>query len=171
VLFHPFFAGQVTPYYDAMARGAFLGLGLDHDRSCLIRAMLEGCACEVRLMVDGMAQDLKGGISELRMTGGGTRSRTFMEIHANILRRSLVLLRNRECTVLGAAMLGAVGCGHFADVDEVVEAMVAIDHTIDPDDQTLDLYQDLFALFKQAYEAKAASGVYRAIYNFQQRYF
>ena len=28
VLFHPFFAGQVTPYYDAMARGAFLGLGL-----------------------------------------------------------------------------------------------------------------------------------------------
>ena len=68
-------------------------------------------------------------------------------------------------------MLGAVGSGHFADIDGVVEAMVAIDHTIDPDDQNLDLYQDLFALFKQTYEAKAASGVYRAMYNFQQRYF
>src|SRR5213079_2555373 len=88
VLFHPFFAGQVTPYYNAMARGAFLGLALDHDRSCLVRAML-----------DGMARDLEGGISELRMTGGGARSRPFMEIHANVLGRPIVLLRNRECTV------------------------------------------------------------------------
>jgi xylulokinase len=167
VLFHPFFAGQVTPYYDAMARGAFLGLELNHDRSCLIRAVLEGCACEVRFLV----RDLKGGISEMRMTGGGARSRRFMEIHANVLGRSLVLLRNRECTVLGAAILGAVGSGHFADVDEAVKAMVAIDHTIDPDRQTTNLYQDLFEIFRQAYEAQAQSGIYQAIYQFQQRYF
>jgi xylulokinase len=171
VLFHPFFAGQVTPYYDAAARGAFFGLGLDHDRSCLIRAILEGCACEVRFMVDGMAQDLKGGVSELRMTGGGARSRFFMEINANILRRPLVLLRNRECTVLGAAILGAVGSGHFANIGEAVEAMVAIDHSIDPDNQTTVLYEDLFEVFRQAYEANARAGVYRAMYRFQQRYF
>jgi xylulokinase len=171
VLFHPFFAGQVTPYYDATARGAFLGLGLDHDRSCLIRAMLEGCACEVRFMVDGMARDLEGGISELRVTGGAARSRPFMEIQANILGRPLVLLRNRECTVLGAAILGAVGSGYFADIDEAVKVMVAIDHTIDPECQTMDVYQDLFQIFRQAYEAQARSGVYQAIYQFQQRYF
>jgi xylulokinase len=171
VLFHPFFAGQVTPYYDPMARGAFLGLGLDHDRSCLIRAMLEGCACEVRFMVDGMARDLEGGISELRITGGGARSRSFMEIHANVLGRPIVLLRNRECTVLGAAILGAVGSGHFANIDEAVTAMVAMDQTIDPDRQTTNVYQDLFQLFRQAYEAQAQSGVYQAIYQFQQRYF
>jgi xylulokinase len=171
VLFHPFFAGQVTPYYDATARGAFFGLGLDHDRSCLIRAMLEGCACEVRFMVDGMARDLEGGISELRVTGGAARSRPFMEIQANILGRPLVLLRNRECTVLGAAILGAVGSGYFADIDEAVKVMVAIDHTIDPECQTMDVYQDLFQIFRQAYEAQARSGVYQAIYQFQQRYF
>ncbi len=171
VLFHPFFAGQVTPYYDAAARGAFLGLGLDHDRSCLIRAILEGCACEVRFMVDGMARDLQGGISELRITGGGARSCLFMQIHADVLRRPLVMLRHRECTVLGAAILGAVGCGHFADISEAVDAMVAIDHTIYPDDETADLYQDLFEVFRAAYEANARSGVYRSIYEFQQRYF
>ncbi|RZN34476.1 FGGY family carbohydrate kinase [Bradyrhizobium sp. Leo121] len=171
VVFHPFFAGQVTPYYDAMARGAFLGLGLDHDRSCLVRAMLEGCACEVRFMVDGMARDLKGGISELRMTGGGARSRPLMEIHASVLGRPIVLLRNRECTVLGAALLGAVASGHFADVDEAVQAMVVIDHAIDPDPKATNVYQDLFQVFRQAYEAHAQSGVYQAIYQFQQRYF
>ena len=59
IIFQPFFAGQVTPYYDATARGAFLGLGLNHDRACLLRAVLEGCACEVRFMVDGVARDLR----------------------------------------------------------------------------------------------------------------
>src|SRR5271165_6253372 len=48
IIFQPFFAGQITPYYDATARGGFLGLGLNHDRACLLRAVLEGCACEVR---------------------------------------------------------------------------------------------------------------------------
>ncbi len=105
------------------------------------------------------------------MTGGGARSRLFMEIHANILDRPLVLLRNRECTVLGAAILGAVGSGHFAAIDEAVEAMVLIDHTIDPDNQSAGLYQDLFEIFRQAYEANARSGVYRAVYDFQRRYF
>lgn len=171
VLFHPFFAGQVTPYYDATARGAFLGLGLDHDRSCLVRALLEGCACEVRLMVDGMARDLRGGITELRMTGGGTRSRPFMQIHADVLRRPLVMLRYKECTVLGAAMLGAVGSGFFPDIHRAVDAMVTIDHTIDPDEKTAALYQDLFGIFREAYESNARSGVYRSIYEFQQRYF
>lgn len=78
---------------------------------------------------------------------------------------------NRECTVLGAAILGAVGCGHFTDIDEAVTAMVAIDHTIDPDRRTTNVYQDLFQVFRQAYEAQAQLGVYQAIYQFQQRYF
>jgi hypothetical protein len=67
-------------------------------------------------------------------------------------------LRNRECTVLGAAILGAVGSGYFADIDEAVKAMVAIDHTIDPDGQTTNVYQDLFQVFRHAYEASGAVG-------------
>jgi xylulokinase len=171
VIFHPFFAGQVTPYYDTTARGAFLGLGLDHNRACLLRAVLEGCACEVRFMVDGMARDLKGGISELRVTGGASCSEQFMQVHADILRRPLVLLRNRECTVLGASILGAVGCGHFANIHEAVEAMVAVDRTIEPDPTTADIYSQLFEVFRFCYEAAAQAGLYNAIYELQRRYF
>lgn len=68
-------------------------------------------------------------------------------------------------------MLGAVGSGHFADIDEAVRAMVAIDHTIYPENDTSSLYQDLFSIFRQAYEANAKSGVYAAVYNFQKQYF
>jgi len=171
IIFHPFFAGQVTPYYDTTARGAFLGLGLDHDRACLLRAVLEGCACEVRFMVDGLARDLEGGISELRVTGGASRSEQFMQMHADILRRPLVLLRNRECTVLGASILGAVGCGHFASIQEAVQAMVAVDRTVEPDPATADLYTQLFEVFRFCYEGAARGGLYNAIYELQRKFF
>jgi xylulokinase len=170
-IFHPFFAGQVTPYYDAAARGAFFGLGLDHDRACLTRALLEGCACEVRFMVDGMERDLAGGLCELRMTGGGAQSPFFLQLHADILRRPLVVLRSHECTVLGAAILGAVGCGHYPAVADAVDSMVAIRRIVEPDQATANLYAELFEIFRLAYESSAAAGIYRRIYEFQRRYF
>ena len=170
-MFHPFFAGQVTPYYDAAARGAFFGLGLDHDRACLTRALLEGCACEVRFMVDGMERDLAGGISELRMTGGGAQSKFFVQLHADILRRPVARLRSHECTVLGAAILGAVGGGYYRDIGEAVASMVAVGDVVGPDAATANVYAELFEIFRLAYETAAAAGVYRRIYEFQRRYF
>lgn len=169
--FHPFFAGQVTPNYDASARGAFFGLGLDHDRACLTRALLEGCACEVRLMVDGIEHDLRGGLSELRVTGGGAQSAFFLQLHADILRRPVVLLRSHECTVLGAAILGAVGCGNFGSIDDAVAAMVHVSHLVEPRPKNAAIYGELFEIFRLAYVAAAETGVYRRIYEFQRRFF
>ena len=171
VIFQPFFAGQVTPYYDTTARGTFLGLGLAHDRACLLRAILEGCACEVRFMVDGVARDLEGGISELRVTGGASRSNQFMQLHADILRRPLILLQNRECTVFGASILGAVGCGYFASIHEAVQSMVKVGRTVEPDPATADIYTQLFEVFRFCYETAAQAGLYKAIYEFQRKYF
>ena len=122
-------------------------------------------------MVDGMARDLKGGISELRVTGGASRSAQFMQVQADILRRPLVLLRNRECTVLGASILGAVGCGHFANIREAVEAMVAVDRMVEPNPATADLYNQLFDVFRFCYETAAHGGIYDAIYKLQRKYF
>jgi len=165
LVFHPFLAGQVTPYYDVTARGAFLGLGLHHDRAAMIRAMLEGCACELRLMVEAFDRDLDGGIHALRLTGGGTRSRDFVQIQADVLGRPVALLREGECTVLGAALLGAVACGHFADIDEGVGAMVAVAAEIEPDPALRPVYDELFGVFTAAYEQLASGGIYARLYS------
>ena len=122
-------------------------------------------------MVDGMARDLKGGISELRVTGGASRSEQFMQVHADILRRPIVLLRHRECTVLGASILGAVGGGHFASIDDAVQAMVAVDRTVEPDPATADIYSQLFEVFRLCYEIASQAGLYSAIYELQRRFF
>ena len=45
-----------------------------------MRSVLEGCACELRLMVEAFDRDLEGGIQDLRLNGGGTRSRDYVQI-------------------------------------------------------------------------------------------
>jgi sugar (pentulose or hexulose) kinase len=59
LLFHSFLASQVTPYYDAASRGGWLGLGLYHTRADMIRALLEGCAHEMRMVVDAFQSDIR----------------------------------------------------------------------------------------------------------------
>ncbi len=171
VIFHPFFAGQVTPYYDTSARGAFLGLGLDHTRACLFRAILEGCAAEMRLMVDAFDKDLEGGIVELRITGGGTKSEVFTQIQADVIGRPLRVPANQECTVLGAAILGAVGTASFNTIEEAVNMMVGVSREIEPDPAVRGLYEELYGIFKDAYESAAASGLYGKLYDFSRSHF
>jgi len=106
LLFHSFLSSQVTPYYDAASRGGFLGIGLYHTRHDMIRALLEGCANEMRMVVDAFQSDVDGGITELRLTGGGTKSAGFVQIMTDIIGMPTRVTTERECTVLGAAILG-----------------------------------------------------------------
>ena len=165
VIFHPFFAGQVTPNYDATARGAFLGLTLRHGRAHLLRAMLEGCSCEMRMMADAFDNDLVSGITELRLTGGGTRSPLFSQIICDVLGRPIGLLRERECSVLGAALLGAVASGYFNDVEEAVSKMVAVASRLEPASENRQVYDDLYGLFREAYRALSKSGFYQRLHS------
>ena len=169
LVFHPFLAGQVTPYYDSAAKGGFIGLGLHHDRPSLIRALLEGCANEMRAIVDTFQRDMVGGVTELRLTGGGTKSIGFVRIMADIIGQPVSVMKVRECTALGAAILGAMGAGHFANADEAVESMVHIESTVDPNGQLRDLYNEQHSVFIGSYEALAQGSIYRKLQSFNER--
>src|SRR3954463_10398700 len=77
--FAPYLAGERTPYPDPDARGAFLGLGLRHDRGALTRAVLEGVAfglpAALALVVEGGGKPASG-----RVSGGGGRGALWLEI-------------------------------------------------------------------------------------------
>ncbi len=169
LIFHPFLSGQVTPYYDMLAKGGFIGLGLHHDRPALIRALLEGCANEMRAVVDTFRRDMAGGLQELRLTGGGTKSVGFVHIMADIIDMPVSVLKVRECTALGAAILGAVGVGHYGSAAEAVGAMVHIETTIDPNQQVRGLYEEQHGIFVGSYEALAGSATYSKLQRFADR--
>lgn len=170
VLFHSFMASQVTPYYDAVSRGGFLGLGLYHERADLIRALLEGCANEMRMVFDAFQSDVDGGITDFRLTGGGTKSDGFVQIMTDIIGQPAKVTRERECTVLGAAILGAYGSGAFASIEEAVDAMVALESEFEPNTKLADLYGEQHQIYRGFYEAMAKAGQYEALSDFALKY-
>ncbi len=170
LLFHSFLSSQVTPYYDAVSRGGFLGLGTHHTREDMIRAMLEGCANEMKMVVDAFDTDIEGGVTELRLTGGGTKSPGFVQIMADIFGREVHVTSERECTVLGAAILGAVGAGEFADVKEATGEMVKLERSFEPNHGLSELYQEQHGIYRDFYEAMA-KGSYAKLANFSNKYF
>ncbi|CAN5356280.1 xylulokinase [soil metagenome] len=171
VIFHSFLTSQVTPYYDAASRGGFLGVGLYHERHDLIRALLEGCANEMRMVVDAFESDIDGGITDFRLTGGGTKSDGFVQIMTDIIGKPARVTRERECTVLGAAILGAFGSGAFATIDEAVGAMVHLEASFEPNTKLNGLYEDQHKIYRGLYEAIANAGQYQALADFVARYY
>ncbi|WP_371215279.1 FGGY-family carbohydrate kinase [Streptomyces sp. AD55] len=168
LVFHPYLAGSMTPHYDEHARAGFLGLTLKHTLGDMARAVLEGVAYEAREVLDGYdAMGLE--LDEIRLAGGATKSELWCQIQADVYGKPTAVLREGECAVLGAAILGAVGAGVFGNVEEGVNATVHVDRIFRPDPACHERYTELWDIYRQAYKALAESGVYRALSAAQTR--
>jgi xylulokinase len=124
LFFLPYLSGERSPYPDPLARGAFVGLSLQHDRRHLVRAVLEGVAFGLR---DGLDLMVAAGMprpGQIRASGGGLASRTWRQILADVLQAELVTTSTTEGAAFGAAVLAAVGSGWFGDVAAASEALV-----------------------------------------------
>ena len=169
-IFFPFFQGQSAPYYEDHARGGSLGLSLVHDRGMMARAVLEGVAYELNMIVAAMESVLGRPFESLRITGGGAKSGLWTQILADVFGRPVDLLKVPECTTLGAAILGAVGAGVFASIEEAVGSMVHFDKSLEPDKRNHGMYADLFDCFQGAFLALRDSGVYEKLRKATDRY-
>src|SRR5690349_21055968 len=156
--FAPYLAGERTPYPDPDARGAFLGLGLRHDRGALTRAVLEGVAFGLRDGLDLVA-GMGGRPASGRVSGGGGRGTLWLEIVASVLGMPLELTRADEGAAYGAALLGGVAAGVFGDAREAVESCVQVTRTIEPRAEWVERYAELQPGFQRLYPAlRAARG-------------
>jgi xylulokinase len=153
--FLPYLAGERTPHADPLARGAFTGLSLRHDRGALVRAVLEGVAFGLR---DGF--DLVAGIAGRpqvgRVSGGGARSRLWLEILASVLELPLQRTAVDEGASFGAALLGGVAAGVFADVQEAVAACVRPGELVEPVAAWVEPYREARERFRALYPALRA---------------
>ncbi|MDR1078170.1 MAG: hypothetical protein LBL55_05865 [Propionibacteriaceae bacterium] len=169
LLYLPYLAGSQTPNFDAEARGGFLGLTLTHGTGAMARAVMEGVAFEMRDILEtftGMGTQ----VDEIRLSGGATKSPLWCQIQTDIYRRPTLALKEGECAVLGAAMLGAVGAGVFSSMGEAVDSMVQVTSTYEPNEAVGERYDEIFAIFRQVYKSLAAGGVYKSISAFQSKY-
>ena len=150
--FLPYLAGERTPHADPDARGSLTGLSLRHDRGALVRAVLEGVACGLRDSLDlvvAMGARPQSG----RVSGGGARSELWLRIIASVLELPLERLAVEEGAAYGAALLGGVAGGTFADVEEAVAACVHPRDAVEPVAEWIEPYAELRERYRALYPA------------------
>jgi len=148
--FLPYLAGERTPHADPGARGAFTGLSLRHDRGALVRAVLEGVAFGLRDGLDLVAE-LSGRPDLGRVSGGGARSGLWLRILASVLELPLQRTAVDEGASFGAALLGGVAAGAFADVHEAVAACVHPGEIVEPVAAWVEPYREARERFTALY--------------------
>jgi xylulokinase len=152
LMFAPYLAGERTPYPDPDARGAFVGLGLRHDRGALTRAVLEGVAFGLRDALD-LVVEMGGRPASGRVSGGGGRGSLWLDIVAAVLDLPLEVTRADEGAAYGAALLGGVAAGVWGDVREAVDTCVHVTRTIEPRPDWVERYAELQPAFRRMYPA------------------
>jgi xylulokinase len=152
VVFLPYLAGERTPHADPEARGAFIGLNHRHDRGALVRAVFEGVAYGLRDSLE-LLRELGVRPEAGRVSGGGARSGHWLRIVASVLGIPLERTAVEEGAAYGAALLGGVAAGAFADVHEAVAACVRVRDRIEPDHEWEKIYDAGYERFRALYPA------------------
>ena len=150
--FLPSLMGAMAPTWNESARGTFAGFTLAHTRGHFVRALLEGSAYAVR---DITTQMQIAGIElrELRVVGGGAKSRLWNQIKADVTGLQVNVPEITETTALGAAFLALVGIGAYASLSEASEHIVKIRECLDPDPAAQSIYAEAYERYRQTYFA------------------
>ncbi len=109
VTFVPAFAGLAAPTWRGDARAQIAGLGLGVQRAHVVRALIDGIAAQVAELTEAVVADLGAPITALRADGGLTRSRTLMQIQADLLQLPVEVYPSPDATALGVAAVARIG--------------------------------------------------------------
>lgn len=149
VLFLPHLAGERSPFRDADARGAFVGISTSTSRAELLRSVLDGVAFALRAVDTHLGEPTD---EPLLVCGGGSRSDTWCQVLANAFGRPVWRVRLDDAGLLGAY---TAACAALAWAEHSPEAArqqpLADGDAFAPTEARA--YADAYAIFENLYPA------------------
>ncbi len=146
----PHLQGAMAPEANPRAKGVFYGFTLHHGRAHFARSIMEAIAYIVRRNVDVLGE-MGIGVKEVRVLGGGARSRVWNQVKADVLGLPVVTTENEEAASLGAAILAGVAVGTFSSVDDAVARMVVVKDRYEPDPANRAAYDAGYETYRGLY--------------------
>ena len=152
VFYLPYLMGERSPHNDPSARAAFIGMSMDTTREEMTQAVLEGVAFGLRDSLE-VARNLGIQIERTKICGGGAKSLLWKKIIANVMNLKVDVIESEEGPGYGAAILAAVGCGEFENVESAVDKLIHVVETVEPDAELVEKYEKCYRKFKKYYPA------------------
>ncbi|HJB27802.1 MAG TPA: xylulokinase [Candidatus Blautia faecavium] len=150
VFYLPYLMGERSPHNNPDARAVFFGMSMDTTRADMTQAVLEGVAFGLRDSLE-VARSLGIHIERTKICGGGAKSPLWKKIIANVMNLKVDVLENEEGPAMGGAMLAAVGCGAYPDVESITKKIVKIVDTVEPQPELVAKYEEKYQKFRTLY--------------------
>jgi len=144
LIFLPYLSGERAPLWNEESCGTFFGLKSHHNQSHLSRAVLEGICFSLKDVLEVIER--KGQtIFQLNVSGGFVQSEVWLQMLADVTGKKLILAQTEDASAIGAAYLAAE-TSHY-EVNKLQDNF----RSVSPNKETHQIYQKIFAIFKELY--------------------
>ncbi len=133
---------------NAVQGGGFIGMELVHTRADMCRAILEGCAYEVRWALDEL-RSAGIPVEELWLAGGATRSPVWPQILADVIGVPIVVASYASWAAVGAAALAGWGIHAYSTLEEGIARLQPPVRRLAPDPALATLYSSHLATYQR----------------------
>lgn len=166
LMYLPYMMGERSPHLDPSAKAVFFGLSPRHNKSSMLRAVMEGVTYSLRdciQIIEGMGI----AVSEVRASGGGAKSTLWKQMQADIFNTPMVCVAAAEGPALGVALLAGTGVGIWSSVSEACEAAVMRESVLNPIPDNVDVYNRFYRIYRDLYPALKSQ--YKALSQILER--
>ena len=165
LIYLPYLMGERTPHLDPYARGVFFGLTAKHNRSHMIRSVMEGVVYSLKDCLE-IIKEMDVPIQDIRASGGGSRSDLWRQMQADVFNTPITTISSSEGPALGAALLAGVGAGIYSNVNEACTATIEkVDRSYPIEHNTL-VYNKYYIIYRQLY--KALEEIFQDVFYIQK---
>jgi xylulokinase len=155
IVFLPFFNGERTPNLPN-GRASINGITAGNfKKENIVRAALESAIFGMRIGLDGF-KTLGFKPKEIRLTGGGSKSKLWQSIATNVMNLPVRILVGSEAAAMGGA-IQSLWClqkntkwdGKKSSIEELTDEHVALGDSIKPDKKSVEMYNKTYAVYSK----------------------
>ncbi len=156
LIYLPYLMGERSPILDEKSRGVFFGLSGIHTKYHMARAIMEGVMYSQKNCLD-VINGMGVFPTQMYACGGGGKSKIWRQMMADMYNSPVLTLENEEGPALGVAILAAVACNIYQNIEQACDVMVKTKETLEPIQENTCEYDKFYAIYKDLYPNLAES--------------
>jgi sugar (pentulose or hexulose) kinase len=152
-IFLPYLKGERAPIWDSKARGAFFGLDLSDDSDSMAYSVREGVVLSLYHIFKQLRCDDNHRAVVIRTGGAVAQDNSLNQLKADVFGISFEVVKEKESTALGAAMIACIGKGWYGNIEEAAGSLVKVEQQIKPNPAKKGCLEKRFEIYEKLYPA------------------